>query len=179
MNYGFYIGQGVVLFVILIFILRTKARIRQLENKPGPKDPKNVFNGANVEHTTGLPISFAAQTCTHMWDEVKNERLEGELETKLVIIMACRACGTIDKTIEQITKKCKHRWDERTHTTESPFEIRYSSAASRSQAPEPDNENAWMFKKKKVVIRTCVNCGETKQTDLKNVDDKVTEDSAE
>ena len=134
------------------------------------KKPK-TYDGDLIEATTRLPMNIHAQTCEHQWEEITKETLTGDFGKKLVIVLKCSKCGTIDKTIESIDTGCKHQWDEKTHTVDSPFELRYSNAGYSLHAPEPSDKNAWMFKKTKTVVRTCRNCGMSTQIEVTNVKD--------
>jgi hypothetical protein len=167
------IGMGFFMMISNIIIATRKSKTKQIV-----AESPNLFDPTQVEKTTGLPISFAAQTCTHSWDEVKDEKIVGDFETKLVVILQCRDCGMIDKTIETQQTRCKHRWEEKVHVTDSPFELRYNTGAMtrtvasnrKALAPEPSPENAWTFQKQKVIVRTCMNCGEERQIKMSNME---------
>ncbi len=85
------------------------------------------------EVTTVLPIPFQAATCTHAWDVITEHKLEMDHEKKCVIILQCRRCGMIDKTIQGTNpiprpapQPCLHDWQiALSHGIEVPHEKKY------------------------------------------------------
>jgi Zn finger protein HypA/HybF involved in hydrogenase expression len=131
------------------------------------RPPKPVeYNGNQIELTTKLPVSFAAQTCTHEWEEVSKVQLDGQFEKKFILILKCKDCGTIDKTVESVQPTCKHDWSSQEVTVKSAHE--QMATSSYYQPQKPSSDNAWVWGKQTVLVRSCTHCGETHETKVEN-----------
>lgn len=116
---------------------------------------KTVFMGKsekidfNQDITTMVPLPLAAATCSHNWDVVDDKMLEMPHEKKHVLVLQCRTCGTLDKTMAVTSAApkplpppaCNHNWVSIT-----------------------DNTLDVAHEKKIVVILTCQNCGAIDKT---------------
>jgi hypothetical protein len=151
---------GLILIVQLMFIILV------VLFKRFSAPAAQTYDGTNVEQTTKLPLNFAAQTCHHDWEQLSKENLEGMFERKFVLILKCKGCGTIDKTIETVQPTCKHDWSSTEVTVKSAHEQMATSSYYTPQKPGPDN--AWVWGKQNVLVRTCRRCGETHETKVEN-----------
>jgi len=75
--------------------------------------------------TTVLPVPLHAATCDHLWDVQTEQLLEMPHEKRVVVVMVCRHCGVIDKTVQVTSPQpppqppppkeppppCSHEWD--------------------------------------------------------------------
>ncbi len=118
------------------------------------KRTKTTYLGAAKEFkidkdiTTVLPLSIHAATCSHDWEVVSEQILELPHQKKSVLVLSCRRCGTLDKTVQMTNPEpkyepepCSHEWD--TAINES-LELAHE--------------------KKLIVILTCRKCGVVDKT---------------
>ena len=89
--------QLVVSFAILIALLailhkgfREKTTYLGILQKFKPQD----------DVTTVLPLPVHAATCDHDWETLTDHVLEMPHEKKVVLVLNCRHCGAIDKTVQ-------------------------------------------------------------------------------
>lgn len=121
----------------------------------GKYDPKD-------EVTTTIPIPIHAATCDHDWEVVSDNVLDMDHEKRSILVMACRSCGMIDKTTQV------------TSTAPPP-------PPPPKPIPPPPCKHDWIVKKdvvlemphekKALVLMTCTNCGEIKES--KEVTSKI------
>jgi hypothetical protein len=91
-------------------------------------NPKEVELTKDV--TTIHPLPFLAATCAHNWDVVDDKMLDLPHEKKHVLVLQCRTCGTLDKTVAvtspapKVTPPppvpptpCHHNWETVVNTT--------------------------------------------------------------
>ena len=68
--------------------------------------------------TTVLPLPIHAATCDHDWEILSEHVLDMPHEKKVVLVLSCRHCGAIDKTIQVTNPEpepsppglCSHDW---------------------------------------------------------------------
>ncbi len=109
----------------------------------------------DTDVTTVLPVPIHSATCDHDWETMMDQRLEMPHEKKVVLVMSCRRCGAIDKTV-QITSPppppappeppppappCLHDWQT---VVEQVLDVAHE--------------------KKVVIIMTCRRCGQVDKT---------------
>lgn len=136
------------------------------------------------------------EPCKHDWQVQIEQALEVAHEQKVVIVLTCRNCGQIDKTVETTSRpsytrsECHHVWE-----TEKKVELlsayeqmlksisvqhSYNSKAKVDPSAKLDLElndaPAWMFRKTYVSLRICEKCGEIDKTISSNFD--LSEDQA-
>jgi RNase P subunit RPR2 len=91
-----------------------------------------------AECSTVLPLPIGAEMCAHNMEVIVNERLSTPHESRLVVVLECKKCGVIDKTITVTSppppappppkppeprSECRHQWvKEKSVTLESAFE---------------------------------------------------------
>jgi len=110
--------QLVVSFAILIALLailhkgfREKTTYLGILQKFKPQD----------DVTTVLPLPVHAATCDHDWETLTDHVLEMPHEKKVVLVLNCRHCGAIDKTVQVTSPEppppppppplpCHHEW---------------------------------------------------------------------
>ena len=91
-------------------------------------NPKEIDLSKDI--TTMHPLPFQAATCAHNWDVVDDKMLELPHEKKHVLVLQCRTCGTLDKTVAitspapKVTPPppppptpCHHNWETVVNTT--------------------------------------------------------------
>ena len=112
--------------------------------------------------------------CHHVWGVLKEERLTGAGETKLVCILHCENCGALDKTVESVKNpvprsECMHAWQtQKTKELESAFEqVQEARTNCKEMAEDPQ---PWMFRKSYVITRICARCGELNTVVASNFD---------
>lgn len=133
----------VLLFMIAILVVIT-----------AKKSGKTVYMGtqkeldAKAEITTICPIPLQAATCHHDWDAITDKTLDMPHEKKQILVLQCRNCGMLDKTIATTSpvkaespKPCQHTWE-----------------VQHNQSLEMSHE------KKVVVLMTCKLCGKIDKT---------------
>ncbi len=132
---------------------------------------KTVYMGqtqqlsSTTDVTTIHPVPIHAATCDHDWETITDQRLEMPHEKKVVVILNCRRCGMLDKTVQITTPPppplplpppppappCDHDWQSVSEQMlEVDHEKRYSlvltcrkcgsidkTSAVTSKAPEP------------------------------------------
>ena len=102
--------------------------------------------------TTVLPVPIHSATCDHDWETMMDQTLEMPHEKKVVLVMTCRRCGVIDKTVQitspqpppeppQPPTPCQHDW-------QTVVEQRLEAA----------------HEQKVVVVLTCRKCGQIDKT---------------
>lgn len=94
------------------------------------REPKITYLGGmkefdpNKDVTTVLPLTLGAATCTHSWTPIVDRVLEMPHEKKQILVLECRHCGTVDKTVQTTSTMppalpppkplppppCKHEW---------------------------------------------------------------------
>ena len=116
--------------------------------------------------TTILPISAHSAICDHDWEVMAERVLEMPHEKKSVLVMACRRCGIVDKTVQSTSPPppcktdCHHKWEtEKKITLESAYEQILKSDDKRIEI-DLSEAQPWMFRKSYVSIRICSVCGE-------------------
>ncbi len=154
--------------------------------------PRRSIREIAADHTTDLPLPPNADSCSHDWDLVTHDVLDGR---RSVTVLKCLHCGVLDKTIEDVEpiEACRHRWKkEKDLELESAYEQMATAAdkhnravfrdvssrnynksvpaapAWRMPAIEMDEAHKWMFEKKLVQIRICPDCGEIDKTITSN-----------
>jgi len=125
------------------------------------KNNKTKYLGAlkefdpNKDVTTLTPLSLSAATCTHSWTPIVDRVLEMPHEKKQILVLECRNCGMVDKTVQTTSAlpppaplpkplpppPCKHDW-----------------SCVQYQNLEMPHE------KKFILIQTCKNCGALDKT---------------
>jgi hypothetical protein len=133
----------IVVFAVFIFVVRKLGKVKTTYlAQPQQFNPQ-------VDVTTVLPIPIHAATCDHDWETIVDQNLEMPHEKKIVLVMACRRCGIIDKTV-QITSSppppsppppCLHDWQT---VVEQKLDVAHE--------------------KKVVIILTCRRCGQIDKT---------------
>jgi len=151
-------------------------------------EPVKPFEG-----TTTLPPGLAATACSHQWEVIKDEILKNDQRQKMVTILQCRSCGSIDKTIEDIEftppppppkpvfppepkSECRHSWEEKKAASiSSAYEQLAANSPckpgsfSKKEIPEDKIVHSpWFFKKTYVCERVCSKCGEIRTTIASN-----------
>jgi hypothetical protein len=139
---------GLILIALVVVHLVVSAR----------KGGKTVFMGKsesidfNKDITTMVPLPLAAATCSHNWDIIDDKMLDMPHEKKHVLVLQCRICGSLDKTMAVTSAPpkplpppppppCSHNW---VANTDSTLDVAHE--------------------KKIVVILTCQNCGAIDKT---------------
>lgn len=105
-----------ILLTVLIVVLSKKNKMTYLG---GLKefDP-------NKDVTTVVPLTLGAATCTHSWTPIVDRVLEMPHEKKQILVLECRNCGIVDKTVQTTSTMppalpppkplppppCKHDW---------------------------------------------------------------------
>jgi hypothetical protein len=171
--------------IICILLLKIKDVFKQNNSilKQYP-EPIKAFDG-----TTTLPPSMAATTCSHQWEVVKDEVLKNDHHQKMITILQCHLCGTLDKTIENIDyeapkpptppplprSECRHDWENKKSVEiDSPYEQLATHARvvpNTYGKKEPVDRmvmSPWFFKKTYVSERICSKCGEIHTTIASN-----------
>lgn len=78
----------------------------------------------NKDVTTLTPMPLSAATCTHSWSAIVDRVLEMPHEKKQILVLECRNCGMVDKTVQTTSAlpplppppkplpppPCKHDW---------------------------------------------------------------------
>ncbi len=80
----------------------------------------------NKDVTTVVPMTLGAATCTHSWTPIVDRVLEMPHEKKQILVLECRNCGMVDKTVQATSTMppprlvippkplppppCKHDW---------------------------------------------------------------------
>jgi hypothetical protein len=128
-----------------------------IQKKLWDKDQTHSFT---VEGTTTLVNPIAAATCSHSWETKTDDLLETDQEKKRILVMHCPLCGSIDKTIESVEKKCKHSWSK---VKDRVIDCAYNdlddyTMMSLNSIPK------WMFKKTAIIVQKCTKCGEIHET---------------
>ena len=59
--------------------------------------------------TTVVPLSVHAATCDHNWEKITEQVLDMPHEKKVVLVLNCRNCGIIDKTVQTTSPSPKNR----------------------------------------------------------------------
>jgi len=106
--------------------------------------------------------------CHHEWDTIKEERMQNEREQQFLLILQCKYCGLLDKTVQviklpdppQSKSECRHSWERQKATVlESAYE---QLADNRMKKEDIDHKNIkrWMFRKTYICSRICTKCGE-------------------
>ena len=184
---------GVIILVLMCLIGAVKEGIEAIRksNKLAP-EPLKPFEG-----TTTLPPGLAATACSHNWEVVKDEMLKNDQRQKMVTILQCRSCGSIDKTIEAVeyTKpdpppkpipppepkgECRHNWEQKKSTEiSSAYEQLAANSpckpGSFSKKDVPQDlvvMSPWFFKKTYFNERVCSKCGEIHTVIASNYDFK-------
>jgi len=135
------------LILIMLMVVHTVVTAR--------KGGKTVFMGRSEkidfdkDITTVPPMPLSAATCSHNWDTIDDKMLDMPHEKKHMLVLQCRICGMLDKTVV------------------------VTSMAPKPLPPPPCSHN-WMavtdntldvaHEKKVVVILTCQNCGAIDKT---------------
>jgi hypothetical protein len=141
--------------------------------------------------------------CNHSWVAVTDNTLDVAHEKKIVVILTCKNCGAIEKTVETTSKappppqvplpkaECRHKWEvEKRVLLDSAYEqmlesikvktSSYSSAKKVDPSKELDLDlnkaPTWMFQKTYVCIRVCTLCGEIDKTIASNFDKEENEE---
>lgn len=132
--------------------------------------------------------------CNHSWTAITDNTLDVAHEKKIVVILTCKNCGAIEKTVETTSKapqtplpksECRHKWEvEKRVLLDSAYEqmlesikVKTSSYSSTKKV-DPNKEldldlnksPTWMFKKTYVCVRVCTLCGEIDKTIASNFD---------
>lgn len=149
--------------MVLILVVQVFSKLRS-------QGGKNYLD-VPLEHTTQLPVPIAAATCTHDWQVLVQETLDGELESKVVVVMKCPRCGAIDKTIETAQKKVKRDWklvkEVQTPSAYQQMDLAYHNA------PNPDSSPSWMFRQGYLAIYECANTGEIREVRSSNIPEGI------
>ena len=178
-------GSGLLLAVIVAsYMIRAQRRIVKTWEKYWGNNPGEQ---KSFEGTTTTPISLAAATCSHQWEVVKDERLDNGQQRKMITILQCPLCGTLDKTIESVNyikpteprSECRHEWEsKRSVTLDSAYEqiaencpTKPGSLSKKENVPESGIvHEPWFFKKVYLTERVCSKCGEVRTTVISNCD---------
>lgn len=142
--------------------------------------------------TSTAPKPLPPPPCSHSWVVTTDNTLDVAHEQKVVVILTCKNCGSIDKTVETTSKapqmpvpkaECRHKWEvEKRVLLDSAYEQMLesikvkSSAYSNTKKVDPAKEldldlnkaPTWMFKKTYVCVRVCTLCGEIDKTIASN-----------
>lgn len=134
----------VSLLVVLIHLMANKHKTTYL-GMSKEFDP-------NKDVTTIMPLPLSAATCTHSWVPIVDRVLEMPHEKKQILVIECRNCGMVDKTVQTTSAlppppkalpppPCKHDWSCVQYSNlEMPHEKRF------------------------ILIQTCKNCGALDKT---------------
>jgi hypothetical protein len=139
---------GLILIALVVVHLVVSAR----------RSGKTVFMGKSEkidfdkDITTIPPLPLAAATCSHNWDVVDDKMLEMPHEKKHVLVLQCRTCGTLDKTMAVTSAPPK------------PLPPPPPPACSHNWVAATDSTLDVAHEKKIVVILTCQNCGAIDKT---------------
>ena len=185
----------VLIFIALIVMIVRKPPIVTLKETIKDKiiPALNQFDPQAMV-TTVCPVPLGATTCSHMWEKELEQTLEMPHEKRLVLVLRCRDCGLIDKTI-QVTSpppkppdppkpyippeprsECRHTWEkEKTVTLNSAYEQIVNGGGTAPSVKEGVLQ-PWMFRKKHIAIRVCRKCGEIDRCVAANFDDENVED---
>lgn len=166
-----FILVGIIAIVILLTIL---------VQKPQPEFPEykyisqSVLVKADADITTVQPVPLSATTCTHDWQVMSEKTLSVEHEQKHIVLLNCRHCGGIDKTVVTTSKvpvspiewkreSCKHNWDEeKSVNLKSAFEQLSDAGKSVDFLKKVELEDIPrdFFRKVYLKVRVCKTCGE-------------------
>jgi hypothetical protein len=127
----------VLLGVLTLAVITLIGVICAKDFTPKPPDVTMEVGPQRVEgdFTTVLPVPLAAQTCSHEWETVVQEKISAPHEQKVVAVLKCDKCGFIDKTVETTSEpppppkpieprgECRHNWKvEKAVTLDSAYE---------------------------------------------------------
>jgi hypothetical protein len=144
-----------------------------------------------------------APPCHHDWFTEQCQNLDMPHEKKCVLILKCKNCGALDKTIEVTSPtpapawtkdQCKHKWDvDKRVLVDSAYEQMLESIKVKSsnyssikkidpnKALDLDLNEApsWMFRKTYICTRVCSICGEIDKiiTSNFNIDEEINEET--
>jgi predicted Zn-ribbon and HTH transcriptional regulator len=98
------------LLAVLIYLMANKNKTTYL-GMAKEFDP-------NKDVTTIMPMPLSAATCTHSWTAIVDRVLEMPHEKKQILVLECRNCGMVDKTVQTTSAlppplpppPCKHDW---------------------------------------------------------------------
>ena len=135
------------------------ARIREL--REAAREPKET------------PL---AQACHHEWGVLKEEKLQNEREQMTILILQCKYCGNLDKTVESVSlpdppkpteprSECRHHWEKQKSVE---LESAYEQMKGNSESCE--SFQPWMFRKTVIIQRICSRCGEISTIESSNYD---------
>lgn len=147
---------GFTEILIVIFLVAVLVAFIVVMRKLGQQKPTYLAQpqqfSPQADVTTVLPVPIHSATCDHDWETMTDQTLEMPHEKKMVLVMTCRRCGAIDKTVQITspappeppplpTPPCLHDWQI---VVEQNLEV--------------DHE------KKVIVVMTCRRCGEIDKT---------------
>ena len=121
---------------------------------------------SDADITTVLPVPLGAATCNHDWEVLTDTTLEMSHEKKYVLVVACRRCGVLDKTIATTSKPpkspddCHHRWgEEKSVRLESAFEQMADAKNFDMKKLDLEDLPREFFRKTYTKVYKCEDCG--------------------
>lgn len=140
---------GIITFLALIVIIFYLYKIEKSSLSNKITYLGNIGRiGPNEELTTCIPIPAQAAICDHDWEPITDRLIEMTHEKKYVLVLECKRCGMLDKTIQitspvpvKVPEPCSHDWNV---TVEQSLEMPHE--------------------KKVVAILTCKKCGSIDKT---------------
>ena len=176
------IAAAIALLLIIILAITLKALIRVLLKQNSIVEA-NVHLGLKqikaFEGTTTLPPNMASANCQHHWIIIKDEKLANSVEQKLITILQCEMCGSLDKTIEHIApitpvvpkSECRHVWEkQKSVVLESPYEQLAENNPHGFVPPPGSSNQPWFFRKTYVSQRICPKCGAIDTIQASNIE---------
>ena len=165
----------VLLMAMLVAVLRVLIHVLIKQNKIVEDNTQLGLKQVKAfEGTTTLPPNMASANCQHHWTIIKDEKLSNTAEQKMVVILQCEMCGSIDKTIEHIApfkpdppptpkSECRHVWEkQKAVILESAYEQIAENTPRGSILPtqmQQMQNNPWFFRKRYISQRICPKCG--------------------
>lgn len=165
---------GVIIILVLLSIV---GLLYKIYTRPEPQTKEKVVAGISVfdpnkEINTIIPVPYEATTCSHDWEAVCDQLLEGTTENKHILVIKCHKCGMIDKTIQTVKSalpqpkaECRHQWvKEKSVTLDSAYEQIAKKNSNYGSKKDVDidlgDPQPWMFRKTYISVRICQLCGE-------------------
>jgi hypothetical protein len=109
--------------------------------------------------------------CHHEWDTIKEERMQNANEQQFLLILQCKYCGILDKTLQTLKSpesksECRHSWERQKGTVlDSAYEQiaegeRFKRVpVTNGKVKELEDLEPWMFRKTYTCSRICTKCG--------------------
>lgn len=169
------ITSAILILVLLGVITAVHALVRVLNKQNEVLHTAAQLNLKQIkefEGTTTLPPNVASASCSHHWIVIKDERLSNSASAqKLITILQCDLCGTLDKTIEDVPapvpvkvdppkSECRHVWEkQKSVILDSAYEQMAENTPRGSVNLNDTKQKAWFFRKRYVGQRICNRCG--------------------